>query len=81
MTDLDVLPYNCVHCSSNFKDFQDAKNHFLTAHGGKKLFKCTICEIEITRADGLKTHFATVHEEKKTFKCKVCEKISLKRVS
>ena len=40
---------------------------------GKKLFKCTICEVPFASSSFIKRHLKTVHVGKKLFKCTICE--------
>ena len=48
-------------------------SNVLSAHEGKKPFKCDKCEAYFGLKYDLNLHIASVHEGKKPFKCEVCD--------
>ena len=45
--------------------------HIEAVHGGKKPFKCQICDQCFPQSNGLSSHVKRVHEEKK-IECGIC---------
>ena len=48
-------------------------------HGGKKPFKCEICDYSSLQKGELNQHISDVHEGKKPFKCEICDYSSLQK--
>ena len=73
--------FECKICDSNFDYVNQMEKHFATVHGGKKPFKCEICNHNVSQKGNvsvnyhhhLEKHIVVVHEEKKPFKCEICE--------
>ena len=50
----------------------DVNWHVPTVHGGKKQFKCGICNSNFGQKVHLNNHVGTVHQGKKQFECDIC---------
>ena len=81
--------FECKICDSNFDYVNQMEKHFATVHGGKKPFKCEICNHNVSQKGNvsvnyhhhLEKHIVVVHEEKKPFKCENCNNNVLQKGS
>ena len=55
--------------------------HVASVHGGKKPFKCDICDLRCSQKGNMKTHVASVHEEKSHSNVTFVTTAVLKRVT
>ena len=51
----------------------DLKKHILNEHGGKRPFKCHICDIRYVHEFALGEHIKAIHNKEKDLRCYICD--------
>ncbi|XP_035893525.1 zinc finger protein 271-like [Anopheles stephensi] len=64
-------PFECVFCSSRFKQATHLRNHLLTHEKDARAYGCEFCPKRFALAGDLKVHRRT-HTKEKPFRCNLC---------
>ena len=60
-------------CFKRAQQKHNLKIHIYAIHEGKKLHKCSICDLSFAQKQYLKIHVYSLHEGKKSHKCSICD--------
>ena len=57
-----INPYSCPDCGQGFPRKDALQCHVASVHEGKKLYPCSLCNMEFNYKTNLKRHFKTNHD-------------------